>query len=131
MIVTMLAMGLLPLALAQEAKPVRVNPADAKNHVGENVIVCGKVVDTKISKYGIEDRGKPVYFYVDQPQATQVFYFVAFGSKEGGVNEAIEAYKDKNVCVTGKITLASGKPYIMAPDRASIKPQAEDKAEKK
>jgi hypothetical protein len=125
-----------PFSVAQDAKPEeprpqRIAPAEAKDHIGQSVVTCGKVVETKVDKYGIPDHGKPIYFYLDQPQATQVFYFVTFGTKEGGPTEAINAYKDKNVCVTGKITLASGRPYIMVADRTTIKIQTEEKKEAK
>jgi hypothetical protein len=120
-------MGLSALAFAQggaSAPPANVAPADAKDHVGEVAMVCGKVVDTKIAKYGLAGYGKPVLFDLDQPEPDPVFYFVSFGSKGGGPDEVIAAYKGKSVCVTGKITLASGRPYIMANDRTKIKPQA-------
>jgi hypothetical protein len=120
------AVGLSGLALAQGATPTNVAPADAKNHVGETVTICGKVVDAQINKYGIPNHGKPVMLDIDQPEPDPVFYFVTFGSKDGGPDEAIAAYKGKSVCVTGKITLASGKPYIMAADRTTIKVKAEN-----
>ena len=44
--------GLLPLATAQSATPPRITSAEVKNHPGETVIVCGKVVDSKIFRYG-------------------------------------------------------------------------------
>jgi len=119
---------------AQEAKPPRVSPADAKSHVGEMVTVCGKVTDTEINKYGVGDYGKPVRFYLDQPKATAQFNFATFGDKEKGEkapDEAIAAYKDKNVCVTGKVTVAAGKAYIMAQDRSKqIKIQSDEKEKK-
>jgi hypothetical protein len=130
LIVLVCAMGSVALACAQGASqstpataapPVQVKPADAKDHAGDIVTVCGKVVDTKITKYGLAGRGKPVVFDIDQPEPNPVFYFVAFGSKEGGPDEAIAAYKGKSVCITGKVTMASGTPYIMAVDRSSIK----------
>lgn len=117
--------GLLPLAFAQSAEPPRVAPADAKNHVGETVTICGKVVDTKIGKYGIPKHGKPVNLDLDQPEPNPIFFIATFGTEAGGPQEAITAYKDKNVCVTGKISEASSRPYIMAADRTQIKPQAD------
>jgi len=132
LIVFFCAMGCVAVASAQSAPqsapatagPVaHIKPTEAKDHAGDTVTVCGKVVDTKIAKYGISGRGKPVIFDIDQPEPNPVFYFVTFGSKEGGPDEAITAYKGKNVCVTGKITLANDTPYIMAADRTSIKPK--------
>jgi hypothetical protein len=110
------------------ATPPRVTPADAKNHIGETVTVCGKVVDSrKVPKYGIAGHGKPVSFDLDQPETNAVFYFVAFGAQPGGPEEVIAAYKDKGVCVTGKIAGSAGTPFILAADRSQIKVQAENK----
>jgi hypothetical protein len=110
------------------AAPPRVTPGDAKNHRGDTVTVCGKVVDTKIfPKYGIGGHGKPVIFDLDQPEPNPVFYFVTFGTQPAGPQEAITAYQGKSVCVTGKITIAASTPYIMADDRSKIKIQAEGK----
>jgi hypothetical protein len=134
LIVTICMAGLATLAFAQGAQPAptapppRVAPADAKNHVGDPATVCGKVVDTMISKYGNAGKGKPVFFYVDEPRPNPVFYFVAYGTQAGGPQEVVDAYQGKQVCVTGKITAAGvGGPFIMAADRAQIKPQAASK----
>ena len=128
LIVMIFMTGLLPLAFAQSAAAPHVNPTDAKNHVGETVVVCGKVVDTKVPKYGLAGHGKPVSFDLDQPDPNPVFYFVAFGVQPGGPDEVIAAYKGKRVCVTGKINeAASGGPFILAADRSQIQPQPESK----
>ena len=129
LIVMMCMTGLSPLALAQSATPPRIAASEAKKHAGETVTVCGKVVDTKIPKYGLAGRGKPVTFDLDQPEPKPVFFFVAFGSQAGGPKEAVAAYEGKRVCVTGKIetTAEPPVPFIMAADRSQIKPQPEDK----
>jgi hypothetical protein len=102
------------------AKPI--SPADAKNHIGENAIVCGKVVDAKVPKYGIAGRGKPIVFNLDQADPNPIFFFTAFGTEEGGPKEVIEAYKGKDVCVTGVIVHPSaGPPCIFVSDRSAVK----------
>ncbi|MFZ0226352.1 MAG: hypothetical protein WAL41_05260 [Mycobacterium sp.] len=127
LILTICLAATIPLASAQETKtPPRVSPADAQKHPGETVTVCGKVVETMVGKYGIAQHGKPVMFYIDKPRASQVFYFVTFGSKELGPKEVLDAYTDKNVCVTGKITMSSDRAYIMADNHDNIKVQAAD-----
>ena len=114
------------LAFAQSAPlPPRITPTEAKSRAGDTATVCGKVVDTKVSRYGLAGRGKPVTFDLDQPEPNPVFYFVTFGTT--GPEEAIAAYKGKSVCVTGKITVQAGVAYIMAADRAQIKVPAESK----
>src|ERR1035438_5099019 len=129
LMIMMGAMGLLSLAFAQTAPPPLVNPVDAKNHIGETATVCGKVVDTKVSKYGIAGHGKPVTFDLDQPEPNPVFSFITFGTQPAEPQEAVAAYSDKRVCVTGKITKSpsGGPPLIMAADRSQIKPQADAK----
>ncbi len=117
----------LAVAAYGESAAPRVNVSDVKNHIGEMGTVCGKVVDAKVAKYGISGRGKPVSFYLEQPESNPVFYFVAFGTQEGGAQEAISAYQGKQVCVSGKITQAATGPFIMAADRAQIKAQPEQK----
>ncbi len=116
------------LAFAQSAPTApSLAAAEAKNHVGEATTVCGKVVDTQTLKYGIAGRGKPVTFDLDQPEPSPVFYFLTFGSHEGGPEEAIAAYQGKRVCVNGKILVRGTTPFIMAADRAQIKVQEEAK----
>jgi len=125
LILMMCMTGMSALAFAQSAPPPRIAPSEAKNRVGDIVTVCGKAVDIKVSKYGLAGRGKPVNFDIDQPEPNPVFYFVTFGTT--GPEEAIAAYKGKSVCVTGKVTVQAGVPYIMADDRSRIKLQAESK----
>jgi hypothetical protein len=129
LILTTCMAGLSSLvAPAQTAPPPRLTSAEAKNHPGETVTVCGKVVDTKVSKYALAGHGKPVNFDLDQPEPHPVFFFVTFGSQSGAnPEEAQAAYQGKSVCVTGKITVVAGVPYIMAADRSQIKIQAEGK----
>jgi hypothetical protein len=126
LIVMMFMTVVSALAFAQSAPPPpRITPTEAKSRAGDTVTVCGKVVDTKVSRYGLAGRGKPVTFDLDQPEPNPVFYFVTFGTS--GPEEAIAAYKGKSVCVTGKITVLAGVPYIMADDRSHIKLQPESK----
>jgi hypothetical protein len=133
-IVMMCMASLSALASAQAAPavpaaaPVRISAADAKKHLHETVTVCGKVVDTKIPRYGLAGHGKPVWFFLDQPEPNSVFFFFAFGTKDGGPQEAIDAYKGKNVCVTGVIQQPAGNsPCIFIADRSTIKVEPDAK----
>jgi len=113
----------------EDAAPKKVSPTDAKSHIGETAVVCGKVMDAKVPKYGLSGRGKPVSFYLDQPEATSPFYFVAFGGEQAeGTKEVVDAYNGKNVCVTGKITQApSGPPFILTTERSQVKAETAGK----
>lgn len=126
LVLALCSLGLSRFSSAENAgaTPPRIAPADAKSHNGEVVTVCGKVVDTLVPKYGVGGRGKPVHFDLDQPEPSPIFFFVAFGSKEGGPQEVVSAYKDKQVCVTGKVNVFDTTPFIMADDRTKIKAQS-------
>jgi hypothetical protein len=119
--------GLLPLALGQTKAPKKITAAEAKEHVGETVMVCGKAVDTHVPRYAIGDRGKPVEVNLDQPQPNQIFYFVTF-SEDVHKPELVDAmYKGKQVCVTGEVSMSKILPFILVSDSAMIKIQADPK----
>jgi hypothetical protein len=119
--------GLLPLALGQTKAPKKITAAEAKEHVGETVMVCGKAVDTHVPRYAIGDRGKPVEVNLDQPQPNQIFYFVTF-SEDVHKPELVDAmYKGKQVCVTGEVSMSKVLPFILVSDSAMIKIQADPK----
>jgi hypothetical protein len=127
-LVFLLCLGSWQLGAAQNAQPpAHVTPNEAKNHIGETAVVCGKAVDSKVSRYGIAGHGKPVTFDLDQPAPNQAFYFVTFGTQSDGPQEAVSAYQGKNVCVTGKIANGASGPYILAADRSQIKTESGDK----
>jgi hypothetical protein len=121
LVFTVCIVGLTLFAAAQNTTPPRIASSDAKNYIGQSAMVCGKVVETKITKYGLAGHGKPVSFYIDQPETSSVFYFIAFGSKPDGPQEAVAAYEGKQICVSGQISQVSGKTFIMASDRSQIK----------
>ena len=126
---TLLCLIGIPLlfAWAGDAPPKRVSPADAKAHVGENAIVCGKVVDTKSLYNSVSGFGTPIYFDLDQPEPNPVFYFIVFGPQVAATQPAemqktVDTYKGKRVCVTGKINSSpDGVAFILANNRSSIK----------
>jgi hypothetical protein len=134
LIVMMCMTSLAALAFAEgapKAPPPLVAPADAKNHLGDLATVCGMVIDAEIKDPGIGGRGKPIFFNLDRPKSNPVFYFIAFGAKPGGFQEAkdlIAVYQGKRVCVTGKISPGTDAvPLIFTADRSQIKVQAEKK----
>jgi len=119
--------GFLPLAVAQTKAPKRITAAEAKDHVGETVMVCGKAVDTHIPRYGIGDRGKPVEVDIDQPQPNPIFYFVTFSEDPHKPQLVEPLYKDKQVCVTGEISTSKVVPFILVTETSQIKVQADGK----
>jgi hypothetical protein len=119
--------GLLPLAVGQTKAPKKITAAEAKDHVGETVVVCGTAVDTHVTRYAIGDRGKPVEVDLDQPQPNQIFYFVTFSADLKKPQLVDDMYKGKQVCVTGEVSMSKVVPFIMVTDTATVKIQADAK----
>ncbi|MBV9573758.1 MAG: hypothetical protein JOY93_06860 [Acidobacteriales bacterium] len=118
-VLTACLLAVTPLTFAQtESK--HLTSADAKNHIGETATVCGTVVDSKVWKYGIGGKGRPINLDLDQPEPNPVFYFVTFGDDRTKADDVAPAYKGKQVCVTGKVDQLRGTPFIMATEKTQI-----------
>ena len=110
---------------AQEPAPKRVAPAEAKNHQGENAIVCGKVVDAQFPRNGLSGHGLPASFYMEEPAQHAVFYFIEFVPGPEAADQARPDYNGKRMCVTGKISASpTGVPFIMAIKHSQVKPES-------
>jgi hypothetical protein len=91
--------------------------AEAKNHIGEKATVCGNVVSTH---YAPQSKGNPTFLNLDEPYPRQVFTILIWGSDRPKFGDPEAKYRDKQVCVTGKITSYRGAPEIVASDPSQI-----------
>lgn len=106
LIVTVVLMATLSV-LAEKA----LTATEAKNHIGEQATVCGKVVSTR---YAESSRGSPTFFNFDQPYPNQVFTLLIRGSDRSKFGDPETSYRGKRICVTGKISDYKGIPEIVA-----------------
>lgn len=116
-LVTGLALATGSIAWAQAAAVATLTAAEAKDHVGERATVCGKVVD---SRYASSSRGKPTFLNLDRPYPRQVFTAVIWGEDRAKFDEPEETYRDKKICVTGKITSYRDVPQIAVSEPEQI-----------
>ena len=94
----------------------------AKDHLGETATVCGKVAT---ARFASGSRGQPTFMNLDVPYPNQVFTVVIWRDARVKFGTPPEvAYRDKNICVSGKITSYRGEPQIVAtdPKQIAIKP---------
>jgi hypothetical protein len=96
---------------------------EAKDHVGENATVCGKVVSARFAK---DSKGQPTFLNLDEPYPNQVFTIVVWGSNREKFGDIEAKYKVKNVCATGKITAFKGVPEIEINDPNQIEIQKQN-----
>jgi hypothetical protein len=105
------------LLAASIVAQTKLTASEAKEHFGETAIVCGAVVSTR---YAESSKGQPTFLNLDKPYPNQIFTVVIWGSSRSKFKTPEEDYKDKKICVTGKITAYDGLPEIIADDPKQI-----------
>jgi hypothetical protein len=98
----------------------QLTATEAKDHVGEQATVCGKVASTR---YAVTSRGKPTFLNLDKPYPAQVFTILIWGENRDKFGAPEEKYHDKQICVTGKINEYRGGPEIVVSDPQNIEVQ--------
>jgi len=104
-------------AQEQKEEPKKYTAAEAKGHIGEVAIVCGKVVDTRFAD---NIRGTPTFLNFEKPHPNQLFTVVIWVRFRDKFEKPEAKYKDKEICVKGKIEEHRGTPQIEARDPAQI-----------
>jgi micrococcal nuclease len=110
-------------ALAQK----RLTAAEAKDHIGEVATVCGKVVS---ANYAAGSRGQPTFLNLDKPYPQHIFTVVIWGENRAMFGRPEVEYRDKQICVTGKIQSYRGVPQIEArsPNQIRVEGQKGERA---
>ena len=98
----------------------KLQPSEAKAHVGETATVCGVVASTR---YAASTKGQPTFLNLDKPYPKHVFTVLIWGESRSNFGTPETEYRDKRICVTGEITVYHGTPEIVASKPDQIKPQ--------
>ena len=92
---------------------------DAGKHVGDSVIVCGKVAGGIFLE---EMDGSPTFLSLGAAYPDQLLTLMIAKDQRGQYEAAPESlYLDKDVCVTGKIVIMRERPQIMIYRKEQIK----------
>jgi hypothetical protein len=117
-IVTLSCLALAPIdVIARTPQIKRLTAAEAKDHIGEQATVCGKVASTR---YAETTRGKPTFLNLDKPYPSQVFAVLIWGENRAKFGAPEEQYREKHICVTGTIAEYRKAPEIVVSDPHSI-----------
>jgi len=111
---------LAPIGDTARAQVKRLTAGEAKDHIGEQTTVCGRVLSVR---YAATTRGKPTFLNLDKPYPNQTFTVLIWGESREKFGTPEEKYRDKKVCVTGKITEYRGAPEIVVSDPQSVEVQ--------
>jgi len=106
---------LLLAVVALAAEPV--DPADAGEHVGEDVTVCGEVTGAKFSSHR---KRQPTFIDFGPAHPNQVFTALIWGEFRERFEYPPESLLGKSVCVSGTVTEYKGKPEIKVTDPSQI-----------
>ncbi len=88
-----------------------IEVADAANHAGDSVTICTKIFG---ARYFENSKGAPTLLNAGAKYPDAPLTVVIYGeSRTAFTNKPEEFYTDKNVCVTGRITMFKGKPQIV------------------
>jgi hypothetical protein len=82
--------------------------ADAKNHIGEQATVCGKVASERTAT---SSKGEPTFINLDSAYPNQVFTILVWGDDRKSVGEL--PHVGTQACVTGKIQDHKGVAEIV------------------
>lgn len=96
----------------------KLTASEAKEHYGENATVCGDVASTR---YASSTKGQPTFLNLDKPYPNQIFTVVIWGENRSKFGKPEDDFKDKKICVTGKIAEFRGVPEIVVDDPKQIR----------
>ncbi|MFW6012414.1 MAG: hypothetical protein ACOC92_01750 [bacterium] len=119
--VALAGVALLVARLGGGAPEAGWSPAtEAARHVGERGTVCGEVASTR---YAPSVDGEPTFLNLERPYPDQVFTAVIWGDDRPRFDRPPEAqFRDRRICVTGKIGVHRGTPQIIVrrPDQIEM-----------
>lgn len=99
---------------------ITISAEQAHNHVGKTAKVCGTAASARfIENIG----GKPTFINLGEPHPDQVFTIVIWENDRAAWSHPPEQlYRNRDICVTGRIQLHEGVPQIIAerPDQISV-----------
>lgn len=100
------------LAIPLSKDTIKITDAEAKDHIGEMALVCGKVFTTKF----FDGKGKkPTFLNLGASYPNQSLTIVIFEKDRPNFDyEPDKFLLDKNICVTGRIKLYNGKVEVIA-----------------
>lgn len=107
------------VATEAHAQTETIASADARNHVGKRVTVCGPVLS---ASYLENSATRPTFLNFDKEFPEHLFTVVMFSSVRKQFPSPPETtFLNKKVCVTGTVALFKGAPQIVLTDPASLK----------
>jgi hypothetical protein len=114
-VTSLLLLILVYFAQAQTTSEITIY--NAKDHIGRQGTVCDKIINIKTPS----SEKKPIYIDFGGVYPDNIFSAVIFPSDIPKFSyNPVEVLKDKNVCITGKISEYKGKPQIVINETVQV-----------
>ena len=94
-----------------------LTPIQAPDHVGEMATVCGIVAS---ATFAARIKGAPTFLNLDTPYPDHIFTALIWGSDRRKFRQPEVQYRDKRLCVTGRIKMFRGRPEIVVKELSQI-----------
>jgi hypothetical protein len=86
----------------------KLTTTEAKNHIGQQATVCGRVANWRHES----SRGNPTFLDLDKPYPNQPFSVVIWAKNRARFRDP-EDYRNRNICVMGRIGSHRGRPEMI------------------
>jgi DNA/RNA endonuclease YhcR with UshA esterase domain len=87
-----------------------ITPADAKNHIGKRMTVCGVVAS---ANYDARSSRRPTFLNLDESYPHQIFTALIWGEDREKFGTPEISLKGKRICVSGLIEEYRGAQQII------------------
>ena len=108
----LVAIGLLGASVTFWGQGKKLTTSEAKYHVGEQATVCGRVASGRHTRA----RGNPTFLDLDKAYPNQPFTVLIWGKDRAKFRNPEETYRNKKICVTGRIGSDRGQPEMIISD---------------
>jgi hypothetical protein len=102
-------------AVASPAAPI--DPDEASKHVAQTATACGGGASTKMMPTCVR---QPTFLDFGKPYPDQIFTAVIFGRDRRKFGTPKTSFREKRVCVTGRVRNYPGKPEIIRSDPSQL-----------
>lgn len=108
---TLFSISICVTVCLHAAAQQKITPAEVNKHIGDSVIVCGKIYGGKFLDAA---KNQPTFLNMGAVYPNQLLTIVIWGNTRKLFSYKPEEHlKDKTVCVTGKIEVFKEKPQIV------------------
>jgi hypothetical protein len=112
----LVAMSLVGVSVIILGQGKKLRASEAKHYIGQQATVCSRVAN---GRYATK-RGKPTFLDFDKPYPNQPFSVIIWGENRAKFGSPEKAYRNKNICATGRIGSYRGTPEMIISDPSQL-----------